>query len=91
MAVTRPITSRIAGTGEWVRSLTSANFSGSSRSKDQAKTERIGMKVFPTIAGRLQNRNEPRMITARIPMFWTSDGEELVPRAAGDRVRLCPS
>ena len=65
------MTSRIAGTGEWVRSLTSASFSGRSRSNDQAKTDRIGMNVLPTIAGRLQNRNEPTMRTARTGMFRT--------------------
>jgi hypothetical protein len=59
------MTRRIAGTGEWVRSLTSASFSGRSRSKAQAKTDRIGMNVLPTIAGRLQNRNDPTMSTVR--------------------------
>src|SRR4249919_2995859 len=63
MAVTRPITVRIAGTGEWVRGFTSASFSGSSRSNAQANTVRTGMNVLPTIAGRLQNRNEPTMST----------------------------
>ena len=61
-----PITSRIAGTGECVRSLTSASFSGRSRSNAQANTVRIGMNVLPTIAGRLQNRNEPTMMIVRI-------------------------
>ena len=32
---------------------------GSSRSNDQANSVRIGMNVLPTIAGRLQKRNEP--------------------------------
>ncbi len=67
--VTIAITSRIAGTGEWVRSLTSANFSGRSRSNAQAKTERIGMNVLPTIAGRLQNRNDPTIRTVRTGML----------------------
>ena len=72
IAVTMAITSRIAGTGEWVRSLTSANFSGRSRSKAQAKTVRMGMNVLPTIAGRLQNRNEPTIRTVSTGMFATS-------------------
>src|SRR5438477_13201677 len=71
--VTRPMTSRIAGTGEWVRSLTCENRSGRSRSNDQAKTVRIGMKVLPTIAGRLQNRNEPTIRMVRIGTLYTSD------------------
>src|SRR5215469_217669 len=63
MAVTRTITVRMAGTGEWVRSLTSASLEGSSRSNAQAKTVRTGMNVLPTMAGRLQNRNEPTIST----------------------------
>jgi hypothetical protein len=43
--------------------LTSASFSGISRSKDQAKNDRIGMNVLAIIDGRLQNRKQPRMIT----------------------------
>ena len=81
------MTSRIAGTGEWVRSLTSANFSGSSRSNDQAKTDRIGMNVLPTIAGRLQNRNEPTMRTVRTGMFVDQRREELEEGPARDRRR----
>src|ERR1700742_3124652 len=64
--VTMPITSRIAATGEWKRSLTLENRSGSTRSNDHANTLRIGMKVLPTIAGRLQNRNEATMMVVRI-------------------------
>src|SRR5438876_8690893 len=71
--VTRPMTRRIAGTGEWVRSLTCENRSGSSRSNDQAKTVRIGMKVLPTIAGRLQKRKEPTIRMVRIGTLYTSD------------------
>ena len=65
IAVTMPITSRIAGTGECVRSLTSDSFSGSRRSNAHANTVRIGMNVLPTIAGRLQNRKEPTMMMVR--------------------------
>ena len=65
MTVTRPMTSRMAGTGEWVRLFTSVNFSGSSRSNAQANTVRMGMNVLPTIAGRLQNRNEPTIRIVR--------------------------
>src|ERR1700743_2385183 len=64
--VTIPITSRIAATGEWKRSLTLEKRSGNTRSNDHANTLRIGMKVLPTIAGRLQNRNEATMIVVRI-------------------------
>ena len=67
--VTRPITSRMAGTGECVRSLTSAKRAGSSRSKAQAKTVRTGMKVLPTMAGRLQKRNDPTISTVSTGIF----------------------
>src|SRR3954471_11069854 len=66
IAVTSPMTSRMAGTGEWKRSETFARRSGSRRSKDHAKTVRTGMNVFPTIAGSDQNRNEPTMIVVRM-------------------------
>src|SRR5450755_3562142 len=63
---------RIAGIGEWKRSLTSDSFSGMSRSKDQAKNERIGMYVLAIIDGRLQNMNEPTIRTVRIGVLKTS-------------------
>jgi uncharacterized protein len=43
------LTTTMAVIGECVRSLTSASFSGISRSKDQAKNDRIGMNVFAII------------------------------------------
>src|SRR5436190_12577501 len=73
ISVTRPMTSRIAGTGECVRVLTSVNFSGSSRSNAHANTVRIGMNVLPTIAGRLQKRNDPTMRIVRIGALYTRD------------------
>src|SRR5215470_1139090 len=69
MIVTRHITVRIAGTGECRRSPTSASFSGSSRSNAQANTVRTGMNEFPTMAGRLQNRNEPTISTVSTGTF----------------------
>src|SRR5450759_1667178 len=65
--------SRIAHTGECVRSFTSESFSGSSRSNDQANQVRIGMKVLPTMAGRLQKRNEPTMRKVKIGALKTSE------------------
>src|SRR5258708_34997745 len=38
---------------------------GSSRSNAQANTVRTGMNELPTMAGRLQNRNEPTVRTGR--------------------------
>ena len=76
MAVTRPITSRIAGTGECVRSFTSANFSGRSRSNAHANTVRTGMNVLPTIAGRLQNRNDPTIRTVSSLTLNASDARK---------------
>src|SRR5215472_13147474 len=69
MTVTRNMTVRIAGTGECRRSPTSASFSGSSRSNAQANTVRTGMKELPTIAGRLQNKNEPTIRTVSTGTF----------------------
>ena len=62
----------IALTGEWVRSFTFARLSGMSRSNDQAKNDRIGMKVFAIIDGSDQNRNEPMMMMVRIGVLKTS-------------------
>src|ERR1700694_1633242 len=62
----------IAGIGEWVRSLTSASFSGMSRSNDQAKNDRIGMNVLAIIDGRLQNRNKPTMTIVTSGLFNNS-------------------
>src|SRR5436305_572593 len=76
MAVTSSITSRMAGTGECVRSFTSEKRSGSNRSKDQAKTVRTGIKVLPTIAGRLQKRKEPTIRTVRMLALYTSDARK---------------
>src|SRR5580693_5124651 len=66
------LTSRMALIGECVRGLTSASFSGISRSKDQANSDRIGMNVFAIIDGRLQNRKQPRMITVTNGTFTDS-------------------
>src|SRR5579863_2230135 len=66
------LTTRMAVSGECVRSLTLASFSGISRSKDQAKNDRIGMNVFAIIDGRLQNRKHPRMITVTTGTFTDS-------------------
>src|SRR6185437_1083984 len=73
ITVTMPITSRIAGTGEWVRSFTSANFSGRSLSNAQANTVRTGMNVFPTIAGRLQKANDATIRIVRKSLLKTSE------------------
>src|SRR3981081_3306301 len=62
----------IAVTGECVRSLMLASFSGMSLSNDQAKNDRIGMKVLAIIDGRLQKRNDPRMSTVSIGVLKTS-------------------
>src|SRR5947209_6416801 len=69
ISVTSPITSKMAGTGEWVRSLTSAKRAGSSRSKAHANTVRTGMNVLQTIAGRLQKRNDPTISTVKTGML----------------------
>src|SRR5580700_5586232 len=63
----------IALTGEWVRSLTFARLSGINRSNDQAKNERIGMKVLAIIDGSAQNRNEPMITMVRIGVLNTRD------------------
>ena len=75
IAVTIAITSRIAGTGEWKRSLTLANRSGSTRSNDHANTLRTGMNVLPTIAGRDQNRNDATMIVVSTLLLTTNDAK----------------
>src|SRR5260370_14864416 len=49
------LTRRMAQTGECVRSLTSASFSGISRANDQANTDRIAMNGFASIYGRLHD------------------------------------
>src|SRR6202167_247840 len=66
------LTRMMALTGEWVRALTSASFSGISRSNDHANSDRIGMNVFAIIDGRLQNRKQPRMITVTNGTFTDS-------------------
>ncbi len=65
-------TTAIAVTGECVRSLTSASFSGISRSNDQANNDRIGMNVLAIIEGSAQNRKQPRMITVKTGMLADS-------------------
>src|SRR5579875_2563607 len=60
---TRTEAVRMAGTGVRVRSLTSDSFSGRTRSKAQANSVRMGMKVLPTIAGRFQNRKVAAIAT----------------------------
>ena len=59
-------------TGECVRSLTSASFSGISRSNDQANSDRIGMNVLAIMDGSAQNRKQPRMITVMTGMLTDS-------------------
>ena len=66
------LATRMALIGEWVRSLTVASPSGISRSKDQAKNDRMGMKVLAIIDGRLQKRKQPRMITVRTGVLKAS-------------------
>ncbi len=66
----------IAATGEWKRSLTLDSRSGSTRSNDQANTLRIGMNVLPTIAGRLQNRNDATMIVVRMLLLTASPAKK---------------
>src|SRR5258708_27233966 len=66
------LTTTIAVIGEWVFSFTSASFSGISRSKDQAKNDRIGMNVLAIIDGRIQNKKHPRMITAMTAVLTAS-------------------
>ena len=65
-------TTTIAVTGECVRSLTSASFSGISRSNDQAKNDRIGMNVLAIMEGSDQNRKQPRMTTVMTGMLADS-------------------
>src|SRR6476620_6160869 len=65
-------TVRIAMTGEWVRSFTSASFSGMSRSNDQANSDRIGMNVLAIMDGSDQNRKQPKMITVKNGMLTDS-------------------
>ena len=79
----------IATTGEWVRSLTSDSRSGRSRSNDQANSVRMGMNVLPTIAGRLQKRNEPTIRNDRIGMLYTSDAMKWYQGRSGSRRRRC--
>src|SRR5487761_2454858 len=66
------LVTRIALTGEWVRSLTLARPSGMRRSNDHAKNDRIGMNVFAIIEGSDQNRNDPMIMMVRIGVLNTS-------------------
>src|SRR5487761_2507757 len=70
------MTVTIAGTGVCVRSFTSASFAGRIRSNTHANTERIGMKLLPTIAGRLQNKNEPTIRTVRMFELYVNDAKK---------------
>src|SRR3982074_2589270 len=76
ISVTSVITRMIAATGEWKRSLTFDRRSGSTRSNDHANTLRMGMNVLPTIAGRLQNRNEATMIVVSTLLFTASPAKK---------------
>src|SRR5258708_10918849 len=83
MTVRRNMSVRIAGTGECVRSSTSASFSGSSRSNAQANTVRTGMNELPTMAGRLQNKNEPTIRTVSTGTFTVSEARKWYHRPDG--------
>src|SRR6266550_4595489 len=91
IAVTRTITRRMAGIGVCVRSFTSANFSGSNRSKAQANTVRTGMNVLPTIAGRLQNRNDPTINTVSSLTLNASDARKWYQGPVGMTYALLPA
>src|SRR5579871_1959367 len=59
----------MAGTGAWVRSLTSDSLPGRMRSKDQAKIVRTGMKVLGNMAGRFQKMKLMAMSRAKKPLL----------------------
>src|SRR5690349_25140340 len=57
ITVTMPITSGIAGSGEWDRSLTSANSTGRRHSVDQGNTVVLRMNVLKSIHVERQKAN----------------------------------
>src|SRR5580704_4831137 len=70
------LVTRIAFTGEWVRSLMFARLSGMSRSNDQAKNDLIGMKVFAIIDGNDQKRKDPMITMVRIGVLNTNEARK---------------